>query len=401
MTTTRRDFLGLAAGAFAVAGLPHAVFAAAPGHQRFVVVLLRGAMDGLAAVPPVGDAHYAERRGALALAADACIPLDQGFALNPGLKVLEPYYRKGELLLVPASGNGYQTRSHFDGQDLMECGLSTKARETDGWLNRALALIQQRDGGRSSDKRLGLAVGGAVPLLLRGAVPVASWEPAGLKAADPDFVAALGPLYAHDPLFGPALQLGLKTQNFSDTVLGDGAPKGPGGFGPKAFAPLAGAAGKLLAAEDGPRIAALEMLGWDTHVGQGTTNGRLYENLSGLADGFDALAQSLGPAWKDTVVIATTEFGRTVAVNGTNGTDHGTATVMFVMGGGVKGGRIYGDWPGLGQLQDDRDLRVAVDSRSVAKGILRDHLGIDAASLSSKVFPDAPGLKPAEGLLRA
>jgi uncharacterized protein (DUF1501 family) len=401
MARTRREFLGWAAGAFAVAGLPQAVFAAAPGDRRFVVVLLRGAMDGLAAVPPIGDPRYAETRGAIALPADACIPLDHGFALNPGLNVLEPYYRKGELLIVPASGNGYRTRSHFDGQDLMECGLSAKTRASDGWLNRALALIQPPDAARGGDKRIGLAVGGAVPLLLRGAVPVASWEPAGVKAADTDFIASLGPLYAQDALFGPALQLGLKTQSFSQTVLGDDAPKGPGGFGPKAFAPLAGAAGKLLAAADGPRIAALEMLGWDTHVAQGTTQGRLYENLSGLAAGFDALAQSLGPAWQDTVVIATTEFGRTVATNGTNGTDHGTGTVMFVLGGAVKGGRIYGDWPGLARLEENRDLRVATDSRSIAKGVLRDHLGIDAASLSAKVFPDAPGLKPAEGLLRA
>ena len=398
MRTTRRDFLGMAAGAFAVAGLPHAVFAAAPGERRLVVVLLRGALDGLAAVPPIGDPHYAEKRGALALAADACLPLDHGFALNPGLKVLEPYYHRGELLLVPASGNGYRTRSHFDGQDLMECGLGAKTRASDGWLNRALALLQPAR--RSNDKRLGLAVGGAVPQLLRGTVPVASWEPAGVKTTDADFVAALAPLYAHDPLFGPALQLGLKTQNFSDTVLGDSAPKGPGGFGPKAFAPLAGAAGKLLAAADGPRIAALEMYGWDTHVAQGTMQGRLYENLSGLAEGFDALAQNLGASWQDTVVIATTEFGRTVAVNGTNGTDHGTGTVMFVIGGAVRGGRLYGDWPGLAQLEENRDLRVATDSRSIAKGILRDHLGIDAAGLA-KVFPDATAVKPAEGLLRA
>jgi uncharacterized protein (DUF1501 family) len=400
MRTTRRDFLGLAAGAFAVVGLPHAVFAAAPGERRFIVVLLRGAMDGLAAVPPIGDPHYAEKRGALALAADACIPLDHGFALNPGLKALEPYYGNGELLLVPASGNGYRTRSHFDGQDLMECGLGAKMRASDGWLNRSLALLQPASG-RSGDKRLGLAVGGAVPLLLRGTVPVASWEPAGGKVADADFVAALAPLYAQDPLFGPALQLGLKTQNFSDTVLGDSAPRGPAGFGPKAFAPLAGAAGKLLAAADGPRLAALEMYGWDTHVAQGTVQGRLYENLAGLAAGFDAFAQNLGAAaWKNTVVIATTEFGRTVAVNGTNGSDHGTGTVMFVLGGAVKGGRIYGDWPGLAQLEENRDLRVATDSRSIAKGILRDHLGIDGAGLT-KVFPDATAVRPAEGLLRA
>jgi uncharacterized protein (DUF1501 family) len=394
--TTRREFLALTAGAFAVAGLPGAVLAAAPGERRLIVVLLRGALDGLAAVPPLGDAHYEARRGALALHADTCVALDRGFALNPGLKVLEPYYRKGELLIVPASGNGYQTRSHFDAQDLMECGLASKTREVDGWLNRALALVQPK-----GDKRLGLAVGGAVPLLLRGAIPVASWEPSNLKQGDSDFLATLATLYAKDPLFGPALKLGMKTQNFSNEVLGDDGPKGPGGFGPKAFEPLAGAAGKLLAAADGPRIAALDMYGWDTHVNQGTEAGRLADNLAGLATGLDAMAQALGPSWKETAVIAVTEFGRTVAINGTNGTDHGTASVMFVMGGAVKGGRFYGDWPGLAQLADDRDLRVATDSRCVIKGVLRDHLGLDAASLASKVFPDAAGLKPSDGIIRA
>ena len=393
--TTRRDFLALSAGLFAVAGLPGVVFAAAPGEQRFVLVLLRGALDGLAAVPPLGDPRYAEKRGAIALVPGACIALDHGFALNPGLKALEPYYRKGELLVVPASGNGYRTRSHFDAQDLMECGLSAKTRETDGWLNRALSLVQK------GDKRLGLAVGGAVPLVLRGAVPVASWEPANFRPADSDFLGTLGALYARDPLLGPALRLGLKTQTMSDEVLGDDQPQGAGGFGPKSFAPLAQAAGKLLGAADGPRIAALDMYGWDTHVAQGTETGRLYENLAGLASGLDALAQALGPAWSKTAVIAVTEFGRTVAVNGTNGTDHGTASVMFVMGGAVRGGRLYGDWPGLDRLQDDRDLRVATDSRSVIKGVLRDHLGIDAASLARKVFPDVPDLKPAEGVIRA
>ena len=393
---TRREFLALTAGAFAVAGLPGAVFAAAPGEQRFVLVLLRGALDGLAAVPPLGDPRYAERRGAIALKPESCIALDHGFALNSGLKALEPYYRKGELLIVPASGNGYHTRSHFDAQDLMECGLSSKAHETDGWLNRALALVQK------GDSRLGLAVGGAVPLVLRGAVPVASWEPAHFQLADADFLTTLSALYARDPLFGPALKLGLKTQSFSDSVLGDDPMKGPGGgFGPKAFQPLAEAAGKLLAASDGPRIAALDMSGWDTHVNQGTEAGRLWDNLAGFAAGLDAMAQALGPAWGKTALIAVTEFGRTVAMNGTHGTDHGTASVMFVRGGAVKGGCFYGDWPGLDRLEEDRDLRVTTDSRAVIKGVLRDHLGIDAASLAGKVFPDLTGVKPADGIIRS
>ena len=143
------------------------------------------------------------------------------------------------------------------------------------------------------------------------------------------------------------------------------------------------------------------MGGWDTHVNQGTESGRLAENLRGLGDGLDALAQALGPSWSQTVLVAVTEFGRTVAANGNNGTDHGTASVLFVMGGAVKGGRIAGDWPGLEQLQDDRDLRVATDSRRVMKALLRDHLGLDAAALDRKVFPDTAALTPVSGLLRA
>lgn len=392
---TRREFLAIGAGAFALAGLPGVVFADVPGDHRFVLVLLRGALDGLAAVPPLGDPHYAERRGAIALMSSSCIALDHGFALNSGLKALAPYYQRRELLIVPASGNGYTTRSHFDAQDLMECGLSAKTHSSDGWLSRALALVQ-----KPGDRRLGLAVGGAVPLVLRGPTQLASWEPTGFHLANSDFLTTLNALYAEDTLLGPALNLGMRTQKFSDAVLGDNRPKAVG-FGPKAFTPLAQAAGKLLGAADGPRIAALDMYGWDTHVNQGTETGRLYENLAGLAEGLDAMAQALGPAWKDTVVVTVTEFGRTVAVNGTGGTDHGTASVMFVLGGAINGGRLYGDWPGLAQLKDNRDLRVGTDSRAVLKGVLRDHFGINAAALASKVFPDALDLPPATGLLRA
>jgi uncharacterized protein (DUF1501 family) len=400
--SSRRDFLALLAGstgAFALAGLPGAVFAAAPGDRRLVVVLLRGAMDGLAAVAPVGDRFYAEKRGSIALKppgeADGAIALNNLFALHPALAPIEPYYRNGELLIVHASGNGYHTRSHFDAQDLMESGLAVKHGQSDGWLNRTLALLQK------GNARLGLAVGGAVPLVLRGPVQVASWEPEGFHVADSDFITALGPLYAKDSLLGPALKEGVKAQSFSSTVLGDDMGKGGMGFGPNAFKPLAEAAGKLLAAPDGPRIAALDMGGWDTHVNQGAESGRLAQNFAGFADGLDAMAQAMGPAWKETVLVAVTEFGRTVAVNGNNGTDHGTASALFVMGGRVKGGRVAGDWPGLDHLEEDRDLRVAVDNRTVMKGILRDHLGIDAAALDSRVFPDTAGLKPFDGLIRA
>ena len=400
--TSRRDVLrliGAGASAFALPGLPGAVFAAAPGERRFVVVLLRGALDGLAAVPPLGDPRYRERRGALALKppgeAGGCLALDGMFALHPALAPIHPYWQKRELLFVHAAGNGYRTRSHFDAQDLMESGLATKEHISDGWLNRALALM------RAGDRRVGLAVGGAVPLILRGAVPVASWEPAGgLRDASPEFLSALAPLYAKDALLGPALADGLKAQDFSQAVLGGNAVPDARGFGPKSFAPLAQAAARLVAAPDGPRIAVLEMGGWDTHVNEGAETGRLAQNLEGLAAGLDALAKAMGPVWDETVVVAVTEFGRTVAVNGNNGTDHGTASVLLIMGGRVKGGRVAGDWPGLAQLEDNRDLRVATDSRQVMKGILRDHLGLDPSRLDRTVFPDTATLRPMDGLLR-
>jgi uncharacterized protein (DUF1501 family) len=408
--TTRRDVLrllggGIAACTCAAAGLPSAAFADIPGNRRLVVVLQRGAMDGLAAVAPLSDPDYASLRGNLALKPpgepDGALALTRDFALHPSLAAIHPYYGKGELLVVHATGNGYQTRSHFDAQDMMESGLSAKHGITDGWLNRALGPLQK------GNDRLGLAVGGATPLILRGAVPVASYEPAGFHEAAPGFIEAVAQLYAGDTLLGPALQEGLKAQNFSDGVLapdmtgGGDAMKGGAGFGPKAFKPLCEAAGKLLAAEGGPRIAAMDMGGWDTHVAQGAESGRLAGNFQGFAEGLDALAQSLGAAWRETVVVSVTEFGRTVRVNGTNGTDHGTGTVAFLAGGAVKGGRVIADWPGLktAQLYEGRDLKPTTDLRAVLKGLLRDHLRVDDTALATSVFPDSADVAPIAGLV--
>jgi uncharacterized protein (DUF1501 family) len=390
---TRRELLALlAAGAATL--LPRVAFAAPATERRLVFIVLRGGMDGLGAVPPVGDPSYG-RRGSLALDPAKCLGLDGHFALNPALQPIHGFWPKGELAVVPAAGNGYKTRSHFDAQDLMEAGLGAKQGLRDGWLNRALALLP------GGDKRLGLAVGNSVPLVLRGAVPVASWEPPGLKPAAPEFLATLVRLYDADAALGPALREGLKAKDFSAEVLGGDMKRGPMGFGPNAFRPLAEAAGKLLAAADGPRVAVLEMGGWDTHAGQGTDKGRLAGNLAGLAEGLAAVAAALGPAWRQTIVVAETEFGRTVAANGTGGTDHGTASAMLLMGGALKGGRVVGDWPGLDRLEENRDLRVATDSRAVLKGVLRDHLGLDAAALDRAVFPDAAGARPLAGLVRA
>jgi uncharacterized protein (DUF1501 family) len=396
---SRRKMMALGAGLMvstSLAGIPVAV-ARAPTDRRLVVVILRGALDGLAAVPPYADPDYRSLRGGLALpdpnAADGMLALDGRFGLHPALAPLQAMYQARELAVVHAVATPYRSRSHFDGQDLLENGSDTPHGLHDGWLNRALALLGGAAGADTS--RVGLAVGQSVPLMLRGKTPVASWAPDDMPAADPDFLDRLGQLYAGDAMFGPALKEGLKAQAMADQVLGESMddPKtyGRGARPVVALRPAATAVGKLLAAPDGPRVAVLEMLGWDTHAGQGALSGRLAGVMKGLGDGLEALKSGLGPAWNDTAVAVVTEFGRTVAINGTNGTDHGTGTVAFLAGGRIAGGRVIATWPGLGpsQLFEGRDLAPTTDLRAVMKALLVEHLRLPPDGVERVVFPDS------------
>jgi uncharacterized protein (DUF1501 family) len=403
---SRRRMLGALVALSAAGLVPRLALAALPTERRTVVILLRGALDGLAAVPPYGDPDYARQRGAIAIGAGDLIALDSTFGLNPGLAPLKPLWDGRELLVVHAVASPYRERSHFDGQSLLENGTVRPHGSADGWLNRALgAAPQPRDG-----RRLGLAVGGAVPLLMRGAVPVASWEPQVMPPVDGQFLDLLAAMYQRDPVFGPALAEAIKADAMSAAALGtDATAPAPRkmaakrGVGPKAFKALAGAAGKLLAAPAGARIAALDMGGWDTHANQGSTNGRLFNNLAGLADGVIALKGALGPAWRDTAVVVVTEFGRTVAVNGTGGTDHGTATTAWLLGGAVNGGRIVADWPGLGagRLYQGRDLKPTTDLRSLLKAVLAPQLALSSDALGRAVFPDSSAVEPLPDVIKA
>lgn len=401
---SRRALLTGVAGLVAAGALPRLALAQAPTERRTVVVLLRGALDGLGAVPPIGDPAYAGQRGPLAFARDAVLPLDATFALSPGLSALEPLWRRRELLILHAVASPYRERSHFDGQNLLENGTLRPQGSADGWLNRALgALPKARDG-----RRLGLAVGGAVPLLMRGAMPVASWEPQQLPPVDALLLDRLAELYGRDPVFGPALQEALRAEAMSSAALGEEPmsgrrPAAKRGVGAKAFKTLAGAAGKLLAAPEGARVAALDMGGWDTHTGQGTVKGRLHDNLAGLADGLLALQEALGPAWRQTAVLVLTEFGRTVAANGTGGTDHGTGTVALLLGGAIAGGRVLADWPGIApaQLHQARDLRPTTDLRALLKSVLQPQLNLSSEVLGRSVFPESAAIRPLNGVLRA
>jgi uncharacterized protein (DUF1501 family) len=254
-------------------------------------------------------------------------------------------------------------------------------------------------GGAAADRSgdYAMAVGQAVPLVLRGPESVGSWAPSRLPGPDDDLMDRLVTLYGGDAFLGPRLEAALNAERMAGGEKG--ARTRPG----EAFASLAEAAARMLSQPAGPRIAVIEAGGWDTHANQGLEGGALAQRLRRLDDGLGKLAAGMGSAWQHTVVLVVTEFGRTVAMNGTRGTDHGTASVALALGGAVDGGRVLGDWPGLarGRLRDGRDLAPATDLRALYKAILRDHLGVTTADLESRVFPASRATPPMDGLIRA
>jgi len=387
--TRRGALLGL--GAAFTLGRASLALASAPTERRLVVVLMRGALDGMAAVVPYGDPALASLRAELipgAVGSDGGMRDLGGFyGLHPSLAAMHAMYLHNELLPVHAVAGHYRTRSHFEAQDYMEGGADE--RMSSGWLNRAVGLLPSRPGVDAA-----LAVGGTLPLLLRGAAPVGAWAPPVFTSPDPDLCARIAALHKDDPVTGPAILEALKERGFSsETLAGMEKPKNAG-----SFPALAAVAGRFLAAANGPRVAALELGGWDTHAGQVR---RLDGALAQLDAGMAALKDALGDAWQQTAVLVMTEFGRTAGVNGTRGTDHGTGTVAFVAGGRVAGGRVLANWPGLApaRLLEARDLQPTMDLRSVAKALLVQHLGLQAGALLS-VFPGSETAVAASGLVR-
>jgi uncharacterized protein (DUF1501 family) len=399
----RRTFLGGATASAVGAIMPRAVLASAPTDKRFVLIILRGAMDGLNVVVPYGDRDYAPLRGDIAIQrpgdVDGAIDLNGFFGLHPALAEIAPWYREGGLLPVHAVASPYRDRSHFDGQDMLENGMLSPRDTDSGWLNRALGLM----GG--GDRRIGLAVGQTIPLVLRGPTQVASWAPTKMPEADPDFLALVQAIYKDDKRLSAALADGIRATQSADQMLSADRQETVGGTmsGPalyKGQAMLAEAAGKMLADANGPRIAVFDTQGWDTHANQGAAKGRLAGALGGLSVSLVALRAALGPSWKDTVVVMATEFGRTAHVNGTGGTDHGTATAALLAGGGVAGGKVLGSWPGLAEnrLYQARDLMPTTDLRAVLKTVLLEHLRLPAAKLDSIVFPGSADARPIGGI---
>ncbi len=396
--TSRRAFVSGALAVGAAAMLPRLTFADVATDARFVLVLLRGALDGLAAVPAYGDGNYASKRGALAITAPQ-LKLDGMFALHPSLAHLHGRYQSKELIVFHAVASPYRERSHFDGQDLLENGTGNPKAAHDGWLNRVLPLLP--DARQRSTDRIALALAQNLPLVLRGDARVGSWAPSRLPETDSDTLQRIADLYSTDQYFASRLQTALA----ADEVAGESAEgMSAGRRDPlKALGTVAAAAGKFLAAPDGPRVAVLEAGGWDTHANQGAERGQLATRLRSLDQALESLRAALGSAWARSAVLVATEFGRTVAVNGTAGTDHGTATCAFLAGGAVAGGRVVTDWPGLASsaLHEGRDLRPTLDLRSIMKGVLASHLGAAESGLEERVFPGSRAAQPLDNLFRS
>lgn len=390
---SRRQFLGFAAAGAAWSMLPQTAFASGAGSKdpRFLTIVLRGALDGMAVAAPIGDPYYADLRGDFGLSGKHVMPLDSLFALNANMPNLGQLYQDKDALIVHAAGTSYRKRSHFDGQDVLESGLN-RTGGASGWLNRATSHIMS---GAKARPNLAVSMGYTAPLIMQGDAPVMSWAPQVLNQPSEDTLNRILGLYeAHEPELatllrqGAEMDKGMMKSKFSARSN-------------KRFLEELSQTVRFFKDPDGPRVAALSSDGWDTHAAQNPVKGKLANLLKDLDSGIGFLREELSPIWDDMVIAIVTEFGRTVRINGTAGTDHGNGSAAFLIGGAVKGGRVVADWPGLSEkaLFQGRDLMPTTHINAIFKGVLHDHLGVDKKALAETVFPDSQNIQPMSGLI--
>ncbi|MCW3847558.1 DUF1501 domain-containing protein [Sphingomonas sp. LB-2] len=359
-------------------------FASAATDRRFVFIIQRGAADGLATLAPVGDPAFAAQRGLLAEDFAAAPKLDSMFALHPSLANVAALHAAKQALFVHAIASPYRDRSHFDGQNVLETGGSAAYSLKDGWLNRMLSLLPPAEA-------KAIAIAATIPMALRGRIEVASYAPTALPDASDDLIARVSTLYQDDPQLHAAWKQATSTRMLTGDMAADNG---------RNAAANGALAAKLLAADNGSRIAMIETGGWDTHAQQ---RGRLAAQLRGLDGLIGALKDGLGPLWANTMVAVATEFGRTVKVNGTGGTDHGTASMAMLLGGAVNGGRVIADWPGLGDaaLYEGRDLKPTTDLDTFIASAAGGHFGIEGKRALTTLFPETRSARTIDGLVRA
>jgi len=381
---SRRFFLaaGGATAGFAALGLPRMAFANANTSRRFVFIIQRGAADGLAIVAPTGDPAFAGVRGAFADELRGGAKLGSFFTLHPALAETAKLYGAKQALFVHAVASPYRDRSHFDGQNVLETGGSAAYRVKDGWMNRLLGLLPQGEA-------KALALSSTVPMALRGPHEVSSYAPSALPSASDDLLARVGNLYESDQQLHGLWMAAMETRMTAGDLAAGAGQNG---------AATGALAAKLLAGENGARIAMIETGGWDTHSGQ---RGRLNAQLRGLDQLVSSLKTGLGADWANTLVVVATEFGRTVAPNGTGGTDHGTASAAMLLGGAVAGGKVVADWPGLSAnaLYEGRDLKPTTDLDALIGSALSQHFGLDPARATTALFPETRGTPLREKLI--
>jgi uncharacterized protein (DUF1501 family) len=341
---------------------------AATGKKQFVVLFQRGAADGLNIVVPFAEPNYYRLRPTIAIpqprrgGTDAAIDLDGFFGLHPSLAPLEPLFHKNQLVIVHAAGSPDPTRSHFDAQDFMESGTPGVKATEDGWLNRAIETVPEEN---VSPFRA-VAMGPNLPRMLHGSASAIALPDLKQFKVMPQS-AAMGAAVEGTSRLGQNLQQ----------------------------------IGQLLKANIGVEVLFVDCGGWDNHVNEGGVQGQLSNLLKDLGQGLAAFHQDMGDRMQDVVVVTMSEFGRTAKENGNRGTDHGHANCMFVMGGDVKGGRVYGNWPGLAdhQLNDGRDLALTTDFRSVLSEVLAKHIGVTDLNVVFPGFDSSARRFP--GLIRA
>ncbi|QZH76643.1 MAG: DUF1501 domain-containing protein [Erythrobacter sp.] len=358
---TRRRLLAGTLASSALLGtsaVPLSIARAATGRRKFVFVIQRGAADGLAIVQPHGDRNLRDLRGALV--DDDALRLDGFFALHPALAGTAGLFHSGEARAWHAVATNYRERSHFEAQNVLETGGERAYAVNTGWLGRMMPLLPEGTGA--------MAVSATAPMALRGSVPVATYTPNRLPDPNEDLLARLAIMYAEDAQLGPmwdeAMRTRMVTGGLGNTAAGGGADLGQ-------------LAATLLAGEGGADVLMIETGGWDTHRAQQRA---LAGQLSAMDSLLVALRQGLGAAWADTLVLVATEFGRTAAINGTMGTDHGTASAALLLGGSLPAGEmVESDWPGLSrnQLYDGRDLRPTGDLLSMATRAFAAHFGLE------------------------
>jgi len=379
----RRAFL--AAGGLGLLGTfaPRMAFARAATARRFVFIIQRGAADGLGTIGAIGDPAFVGARGDLAADLAVGTKLDAMFALHPAMANAAALYGKGQALFAHAIASPYRDRSHFDGQNVLETGGTGAYQLKDGWMNRLLGVVP-------TDDAKAIAIAATVPMALRGRREVASYAPSSLPDASDDLLARVTQLYQGDAQLHGLWAEAMQTRQLTGDLAQDNG---------RNAAATGALAARLLLPANGARIATIETGGWDTHTGQ---RGRLATQLKGLDAMIGALQAGLGPVWDDTLVLVATEFGRTVAINGTGGTDHGTGTAAMLFGGAVKGGRVLADWPGLAtaNLYEARDLRPTTPLDAFIGGAVAAHFAVEPSRAMAALFPASARTAAIEGLLR-